>query len=576
MKKFLILIIAFTLSSQTALAFYSDVPENHEHYPSIKALSQMNRLPEYASNNFNPDQKATFIDLYEIMFAFTRTPLTTEIELPYSNTEDNALYSPILQTALNYNITRPQGLDPQFNPKLLVTKGQALTTLFKSLGIGTDTFFKKENYIFKDLSSSSKLAPIAQKAAQLFILESTPSSFKMAKRPTRGEIADYLLKINNHIPTNEIIVEIQQTNTSNNNFSKTENTLIEHPGFETLLTTWTKIQEDFINNKDIDNQELIYSAIQGLVEELGDKYSSFQEPLEAQDLLNSINGNYQGVGMFVEMIEDQVTIISPIKNSPAEKAGLQANDIITKVDDQDISGQTLQEATDKIKGPAGTKVKLEIIRNNSTLTFEITRQEIQTTTVNYEIKTSSLGTKVGYIDVTLFSENTYQEFKTAAEALIQEDVRGFIIDLRNNPGGIMLIAVNIIGEFTDLILPGVILEYANEEREEINTSGNGLLKDYQSVILVNEGSASASEIVAGSLQDLETSTIIGQTTFGKGTVQEVEVFEDQSLLKLTISKWLTSNGRSINGIGVTPDIIFSDDQNTVKDEQLSKALSQFR
>ncbi|MBL4693747.1 PDZ domain-containing protein [Candidatus Gracilibacteria bacterium] len=576
MKKFLILIIALTLSSQTAFALYNDVPEEHEYYYAINALQRLNRLPEYASNSFDPDKKANFIDLYEMIFAFTRTPLTSEINLPYTNTENDAPYAPILQSALNFHLTQAQGAKPQFNPNLQVTKGQALKTLFSSLGIGTDTFFDKENYIFIDLSPTSKLAPIAQKAAQLFIFEDKATLFKMAKRPTRGEIADYILKINNHIPTSEIIIEIQNTSNSSNEFTKTENTLIQHPGFDSLLTTWTKIKEDYPKNSEIGEQELIYSAIEGLVDALGDKYSAFQTPLDAENLLNSINGNYQGLGMVVEMIEEQVTIIAPMKNSPAEEAGLKSGDIITKVDDQEIAGLNLQEATAKIKGPAGTDVKLEIVRDSSILNFTITRAEISTTTVTYEVQTNSLGTKLGYIDISLFSENTYVDFLKAAEALIAEDVRGFIIDLRNNPGGIMLIAVNIIGEFTELIVPGVILEYSNNKLENINTSGNGLIKDYQSVILVNEGSASASEIVAGTLQDLNTSTILGQTTFGKGTVQEVEVFDDNSLLKLTISKWLTRDGRSINSIGVTPDIIFGDIESTIKDEQLLKAQEQFR
>lgn len=570
MKKsllFLFSIVLLLASPLQALAFYSDVPETHAYYDSIKNLYDLGKLPE--EDLFHPDEKLTKADFYKLLLTYGEAEIASTATLPYTDTDNNADYAPYLQTAIDRLILKPANVNPQFGPANTVAKHNALTIMFSTLGIGVDHFFDRENFTFTDLAKNSRTAPLAQKAAELGILETdNPAKFKMAKRITKGEAADYLYKILTYYPSANFTIEITQNNITSG-YNSTEQELLNNESFATLLSVWTALKEDFINKKDLDNSELIFAAIKGMVSKADDKYTVFQEPSEATSFISSLSSEYEGIGIIIELIDTAITVVSPFKGSPAEEAGLKANDIIVKVNDESVVGLNMDEVSAKIKGPSGTTVKITVNRDSSEVTFTVKRDFIMLKTVESKL----LPSNIGYISVLSFNDETYEEFVKAAEELITKKPKGLIIDLRNNPGGYLDVSVNMISLFTDEIKTAVTLEYSDGHKETYKTNGNGLLKNYKTVVLINEGSASASEIMAGALQDFKKATVIGTTSFGKGSVQEVRQFDDNSLFKYTISKWLTPIGRNIDKTGITPDKTISNIGE--QDLQLDKAIAEF-
>jgi len=263
---------------------------------------------------------------------------------------------------------------------------------------------------------------------------------------------------------------------------------------------------------------------------------------------------------------------TPLKGSPAEAAGLQTGDIIVAVDGNDIADQSLLEVVKQIRGPKGTKVKLNIVREDSKEALEIviTRDEITIDSVTYEQQDDLF-----YISINQFSDDTLKEFQTAATTALLNGSKGIILDLRFNGGGYLDSAVHILGEFLEVNQPAVQMKGKTPQTNRtINTNGPSRLADIPVVVLINQASASASEIVAGTLQDFGKAIVVGQTSYGKGTVQDVIPFQDGSTLRITIAKWLTGRGQDINDNGITPDFIVDITEQNVADEfdsQLEKA-----
>lgn len=578
MRKFLPqIILTFTLliaQSISVLAFYEDVPQEHEYYDSIKTLYDLGRLPEEPQNLFRPNDLLKKAELYKFIIAFAQTDLSSEIALPFIDTVNSTDYASYLQTALDLGILEAIGVNPEFFPDQTVAKHSALSKMFKILGVGTSFFFDKENFTFNDLNPNSATAVVAAKAFDLGIVEKDkPERFKMAKRIKRSEAADYLYKIYKYSPGSPQL-RTTTINVTLNNSGTIDSDITENQTFATFLDIWESIQDKYLYKDQLDNDQLLYGAIKGMVDQLDDEYTVFQEPEKAISLINSLSGDYEGIGIIIEIIDSNITIISPFKDSPAEEVGLKANDIIIKVDGESIVGASLDAVSGKIKGPAGSTVKITILRDNQEKTFTVKREFILISTVTNEVLYSS-GKPIGYISILSFNDDTYEELVNAATELLTQNPDGLIIDLRNNPGGYLDVAVNMLGLFTKDSKTAVTLQYGDGSEEVYKTNGNGLLADYEMVVLVNEGSASASEIMAGALQDYGTAKLIGTQTFGKGSVQELKQYDDNSLFKYTISKWLTPNGREINGVGLTPDKIVESQNGDTDDEQLNAALAEF-
>lgn len=324
--------------------------------------------------------------------------------------------------------------------------------------------------------------------------------------------------------------------------------------------------------EDIDKEKMEESLCQGMVAGLGDRYAAYYNTENYADMREKTMGNYCGIGAYVsqDATTGAITIVEPIEGSPAWKAGLAAGDIISEVDGKSVEGMDLSSIVSKMKGKEGTKVKVSVWRNGEKKArkFTITREEILTPTVEHKM----LEGNIGLIAVSAFEDVTKKQFRDALDELEAEGQKALIIDLRNNGGGLITTAVDML----DRLLPKGLLVYTQDKegkKEEYNSTDDESL-DKPIAILVNEHSASASEVFAGAMQDYEKAVLVGTTTFGKGIVQSVFDLTDGTALKLTTSKYYTPKGRNIHGIGLEPDIrVELDEQKgSETDNQVKRAI----
>src|SRR3989338_3853852 len=309
----------------------------------------------------------------------------------------------------------------------------------------------------------------------------------------------------------------------------------------------------YVDEDKLDTKKLLYGAIQGMVDSIGDPYTVFFEPPESKKFQEEISGSFGGVGIEIGKREGVLTVIAPIKDTPAYKAGLKAGDKILRVDNAPTADLSIEEVVNLIRGKRGTPVVLTISSNGAdTRDVEIIRDTIKIPTVEWTMLESE-EKKVAYLQIFTFNQNVDSEFQKAAQEILKSEAERLIVDFRNNPGGLLDSAINIAGWFLDKGQVVTVEAFKDDSRNEFKSSGNGSLKIYPTVILINGGSASASEIVAGALHDNRGVRLVGEKTFGKGSVQELESFKDGSSLKVTVAKWLTPNGISISDTGIEPD-----------------------
>lgn len=306
--------------------------------------------------------------------------------------------------------------------------------------------------------------------------------------------------------------------------------------------------------EEVEEEKLVEGAIKGMLSTLDDPYSVYMNKETAEQFNETLESSFEGIGAEVGLVDGKIVIVAPFKDSPAEKAGLKPNDRILSVDGESVVGLDLYEATLKIRGEKGSKVKLEIERQGlkDPLMVEVKRDEIPQITVYSEIKKQN-GKEVGYMEITSFSEETAKEFTEQLNDLEKKGIEGLVIDVRGNPGGFLTSVEDILKEFVSKEKPFVQIEKRNGEKLRYFSS---LEKDkpYPVAVLIDKGSASASEILAGALKEAEGYTLIGEKTFGKGTVQQPVPMGDGSNIKLTIFKWLTPDGNWIHQKGIEPDL----------------------
>jgi carboxyl-terminal processing protease len=314
---------------------------------------------------------------------------------------------------------------------------------------------------------------------------------------------------------------------------------------------------ELINSRyveEVDKDELVEGAIHGMVGTLKDQYSSYMDKEAARQFEQSLDSSFQGIGAEVHVTDGKLMIVSPIKDSPAEKAGLRPNDQILTVDGGSVEGLSQVDAVMKIRGEKGTKVKLEVKRTGveEPIIFEIVRDDIPMVTAQGSMKEAK-GKKIGYIQITSFGEGTTKEFKTELARLEKENMQGLVIDVRGNPGGYLESVHDIAGMFVTDNKPIYQIENRAGQKQVV-TSSTKERKGYPIATLTNEGSASASEILAAALKEAEGYPVVGENSFGKGTVQQPISMQDGSNLKLTQYKWLTPDGNWIHKKGVEPTI----------------------
>lgn len=347
-------------------------------------------------------------------------------------------------------------------------------------------------------------------------------------------------------------VKVNAATNSISNKTTTSET-VKDIDFEPFWDVWDKVQTRFVR-RPADQQQMFYGAIQGMVASLGDPYSVYFTPEIAKQFQEELDGTFSGIGAEVGMKNARVIVIAPLPESPAEAAGLRAGDYIAEINGKSTEGLTVEEAVKQIRGPQGTKVDLTLVREGVKVPVKISiiRKTIELKSVTHQI----LPGNVLLMTITSFNDQTLPQFNQAITVALDKNVKGIIVDLRNNPGGFFDGAIAVASEWLD---PNtvVVAERGKGDgpRKEFFSTGTHRLRGIPTAVLINGGSASASEIVAGALQDQNKAKLIGEKSFGKGSVQEYEELPDGSALKLTIALWYTPNDRSINESGIVPDII---------------------
>ncbi|MEK7630916.1 MAG: S41 family peptidase [Patescibacteria group bacterium] len=345
--------------------------------------------------------------------------------------------------------------------------------------------------------------------------------------------------------------------------------------FEPFWKAWEAVERKHITDNPIDRQAMVWGAIQGMVGSLGDPYTVFFPPKDHEDFQSEIKGEFSGIGAEIGIRKEILTVIAPIKGSPSERAGLKAGDKVLKIDDAYTENLTLDQAIHKIRGERGTKVVLTIARTGEDKPREIS---IMRDVIRMPIIVTEKKGDVFVVTLFSFSQNSSEEFQKAVREFLRSGASKFVLDLRNNPGGYLHSSVDIASWW----LPeGEVVareEFRNREATIYRSAGFGALEKIPTVLLVNQGSASASEILAGALQEHKKATIIGERTFGKGSVQELEDITDKTSLKITIARWTTPSGKSISKEGLAPDIEvkFDPQGDPAKDIQLERALEHLR
>jgi carboxyl-terminal processing protease len=343
--------------------------------------------------------------------------------------------------------------------------------------------------------------------------------------------------------------------------------------FSPFWVAWDTIKSKYVNKDSIDNQKMVWGAIQGLVGSLNDPYSVFFPPDESKSFQDEMRGDFGGVGMEIGVRNNALIVISPLKGTPAERAGIKSGDKILKIDDKVTTDMDAEKAARLIRGEKGTSVKLTILKKNSEKPVEIniTREIIKIPVLDTEKKPGG----IFVIKMYNFSSNSANVFRNSLREFINSGSDKLILDLRNNPGGYLESSVDIASWFLPVGKVVVREKFASGEEDLFRSKGYDIFKNLPFVILVNEGSASASEILAGALQEHGIAKLVGQKTFGKGSVQELVQITPDTSLKITIAKWLTPNGRSISDEGLEPDYkveITDKDTEAGRDPQMDKAI----
>lgn len=347
--------------------------------------------------------------------------------------------------------------------------------------------------------------------------------------------------------------------------------------FSLFWQTWDTLGEYYVDKEKLDPMKMYYGAIKGMVASVEDNYTFFLTPEENKQSKDDLKGIFFGIGAELGMNDNQIVVVTPLKNSPAEKAGVKAGDIVVKVDNESTKNWTLQQAVAKIRGPKGEKVVLTMFRVDKEVDVAVIRDEI-----NIPFVETTYENDIAIIELSRFGEPTNELWdKTVQELLARKNkgsLKGIVIDMRGNPGGYLDGAIHVASEFLSARDLVVKQEYADKEPEKYFAKRDGKLQNIPVTILLNKGSASASEIVAGALRDHKKATIVGENSFGKGTVQQALDLDDNAGLHVTISKWVLPGGSWIQETGIKPDVevkLEIKEGNTMKREddlQLNKAI----
>lgn len=437
-----------------------------------------------------------------------------------------------------------------------ITRGEALVVLTALL----NTQEESDVSSFKDVKTDLQKQAVANALALKWMVPVRANLFGTAQRLTGSEAVALLtaVKGGHSVERQTITIHVSPENTG------------VLPRQDLFNAVWQIINRDYVKSDKIDADEAAYKAIEAMVNALGDPYSNFFRPTTASDFQSQIKGEISGIGAQIESKSGAIIIVAPLPGSPAERAGLMTGDQIVEASGAVLMGMSLDKAVSFIRGPRGTYVDLLIRRSGSSdMKLRVKRDLISLP----EIQVKWQG-DIAVVQLSQFGETTEKQIRSIFADVVQKNPRGIVLDLRNNGGGLLTAADTVVSNFLPRGSLVAKVQSRSETTQEKTQDDPTVPSGLKTVVLVNKGSASASEIVAGALQDNGRATIVGTQSFGKGTVQEVISFKTGEGLKLTIAQWLTPLGRPLDGIGVKPDIIV--EKTTARDEQMEKALDILR
>jgi carboxyl-terminal processing protease len=465
-----------------------------------------------------------------------------------------------------------------FNQPISVSRALELSLRF--YGLSNSRFLNNpDEYtaMVSNFKPNFVLAPLIERGLNLGLLQTKNNQVKFLTPITRAELASLILNIRD---VNSQILNYEFNPTPGfkvNNLENPQNiSSSSSERFKILQDVYSRIKSDYVNNDQIDFNKLIYSAISTLVDGLDDPNSVFLEPKLQEAFKDNLSNQIEGIGASLTLDDNKrIVVVSPLSDSPAEKAGIMPGDIIIGINGTSTDNMSLNQAVSKIKGQAGTDVQLTVKRNGSNLNFVITRSAISSSAVSGVISSDN----IGIITLRNFGLGIETTFAGYVDQIKSANVKGVILDLRNNPGGYLDSAARLAGHFLNSGEVVAKINYAGKRYDEVKSSGEGELVDIPIVVLVNKGTASASEILAAVLSEKAGAVLIGEKTFGKGTVQELITYTDDSALKLTVANWLTSKGKDINKVGLVPNINVAKskaDSKIMNDAVLNRALTEIK
>jgi len=529
-RKFFVSLLIFVVLASPTFAWFDDVTD--ELAPNVIEFLRNSGVGE-STQKFYPKRPVEFSEFLVMGLA---TAGVEKDDLPSTNT-------PIRFTDVSSEnwfaqyIAKAEELGILANvkskrlvPRRTLRKGEAVSLGLKIFGIGIPPATIKEDFGFDDLRSSHRLFREISHALKMGVIEPTSENkFGMTDVFTRADAAVLFFELANYHEGATIIIQ--------NGISSIPNWML----FETI---WGQIENKFLFEENVDELEMMYSALDGLVDSLDDPYSDFLPPAETTATNRSLEGEVEGIGAYLSINKNgEILIVSPISGSPAEAAGLKAGDVIIGVDGQSIANFSSDEAAALIRGEAGSKVELTIRRGEVEKKISVVRAKVIIKSVETIFRDN-----IAIVKIAQFTASTASEFIEATSTVLANRPNGIILDLRNNGGGLVNSAVAVLSHF--LPKGGIVATQRHStklENQDIKyrTSENPDLNNFKIVVLVNRGTASASEIVTVALQDHGLATVVGETTFGKGTVQEINFFGDGTALKLTVAHWLSPKEKKI-------------------------------
>ncbi|MFH1546845.1 MAG: S41 family peptidase [Patescibacteria group bacterium] len=560
--KFLLGLLIFLLAGNPVFAFFNDV-EDGELAPEVIEFLRANGIGE-ATENFYPKRPIALVEFLAMGFAAAEVvDLPKNVASRFEDVAAGDWFAPFVAKAEQFGL-----LEDFRGEKLLpnrpLSRGEAVKLGLEIFGVGVPITLPEEEFGFQDLRKSHRFARYVFRALKAGLVDPiSDENFGMTRRMNRKEAAQFFYNLANFEEGGGVTIIVQNGQTS------------EIPGWLLFETVWQEAVEKFLFEEKVNERKMLHGALQGVVGSLDDPHSEFYTPEQTRLQTGSLSGEIEGIGVYIEKDEEDrgVLVIAPIFSSPADRAGLRSGDVITSVDGESLAGLSLAEAANLTRGEAGSTGVYGILRNGKEFEVKILREKIKIDSISVEFRN-----RIAIVDINQFTSNLPEDFAKIAAQILEQHPEGIVLDLRNNGGGLVNSAVDLLGYF----LPEGAIVASQKFRPglesyniDYRTSREPILHGFRTLVLVNQGSASASEIVAAALQDHNVASVVGEQTFGKGTVQEISFFEDGTALKLTVAHWLSPRQQPIEGNGVTPDFEAVDNPETPADEALDQVLEMF-